>query len=129
MCIVPSQVAFAWFGQHATLAVAIVGLVMGLVGPVLGSPVKRKIKLMTSSAMVARSRPKELLSTLVLLCGCCCVVVDLLLIVVFLSIGILMIELFLIVVLFSIGNLMIVASLSVSVTIVGGSMMGAVLCW
>ena len=72
-----------------------------------------KIKLMTSSAIVARSRPKALLSALVLLCNCCCVVVKLLLIVVLLSIG----------------NLMIVASLSVSVTIVGGLMMGAVVCW
>ena len=38
---------------------AIVGLVLGTVGPVLGSPVKSRVKLMTSSAMVARSRPSS----------------------------------------------------------------------
>ena len=90
---------------------AVVGSEMGSVG-FLSSPVMSKIKLMTSNAMVARSRPKALPSELVLLCDCCCVVVELLLIVV----------------LFSIGNLMIVASLSVSVTIFRGSIMGAVVC-
>ena len=61
---------------------------MGAVGPVIGSPVKSKVKLMTSSAMVARSRPTALramvarsrptaLRTLSAramfeLCDCCC---------------------------------------------------------
>ena len=49
---------------------------MGAVGPVIGSPMKSKVKLMTSSVMVARSRPTALrtLSARAMfgLCDYCC---------------------------------------------------------
>ena len=87
LCTFVSQVAFAWFGQQATLAVAVVGSVLGLVEPVRGLPVKSKIKLKTSVAMVARSKPKILPIALLLLCVFCCVILKLLLIVAFVSVS------------------------------------------
>ena len=83
-----SPVAFAWFVQQATKAVAVVGSVIGLVGPVPGSPVKRKIILKTSVTMVAIIVPNMLPNALLLLCVCCCVLFKLLLIVVLLSVSV-----------------------------------------
>ena len=76
---------------------AIVGSVLGTVGPVLGSPVKSRVKLMTSSAVVARSspsstvvarsRPIALPRAMVGLCDCCCVAVVSVLIVALVSVS------------------------------------------
>ncbi len=124
-----SQVAFAWFVQQATLAVAVVGSVMGLVRPVLCSPVNREIKLMMSSAIIVRVIPNAFLSALCLLRAGCCVFAKILLIVV--SLSVVGTEILLIVAsssVFGTEFLLIVASSSVSVTVVGGSMMGAVVC-
>ena len=110
LCICESHVAFARFGHQATFAVAVVGLALGLVEPVQGLPVKSKIKLKTSVAMVARSKPKILLIALLLLCVCCCVIFKLLLIVAFVSVS---------------GAV----TIAVGVVFVGGSLMWALVGW
>ena len=119
LCIFASQVAF-----EATFAVAVVCSVMWSVG--LCSPVMSKIKFMTSSAMVVRSKLKAFPTKL-------------LLIVVLFSAArskpkAFPTELLLIVILFSTARsepsaflsklLLIVVSFSASVWIVGGSMLG-----
>ena len=107
---------------------AIVGSVLGTVGTVLGSPVKSRVKLMTSSAMVARirpssmvvaqSRPIGLLRAMVRLCNCCCVAVISVLIVALVSVS-------------AAGTVAVVVAVTVAVVvkIVGGSMMWAVVGW
>ncbi len=99
--VVASHVVFAV--QHATLAMAAVGLMMGLVR---SSPVNREIKLMTRNVMIVVVIPHALPSA---------PITEFLLIIDSYSV---------------VGTeyLLIVTFSSVSVTVAGGLMMGAVVC-